>query len=123
MHKQTLEQLRNKFNACLPIAYFPNVFKEAKVKFIPEKDKSSFNPKDCRPISLLEVPGKIFGRLIQARLNTFLSENNIFKERKHGFKTYKGTHIVITPTYETITNALADKKQVYLDLRDVASLV
>ncbi len=73
-----------------------------------------------RPISLLEVPGKIFERTIQARINTFLSENNILKKRQHGFRPYKGTHTAITITYETIANALADKKQVYMVLRDVA---
>ncbi len=74
-----------------------------------------------RPISLLEVPGKIFERLIQARLNTFLSENNVLKERQHGFRPYKGTSTAITTTYETIASAIADKKQVYMVLRDVAT--
>ncbi len=65
-------------------------------------------------------PDKIFERIIQARLNTFLSENNILKERQHGFRPYKGTHTAITITYETIANALTEKKQVYMVLRDVA---
>ncbi len=72
-----------------------------------------------RPISLLEMPGKLYERVIQGRLNTFISENNIVQERQHGFRTYKGTHTALTTTYETITNALADKKQVYVILRDV----
>ncbi len=117
---KTLEQLKNIFNACLSMGYFPDVFKEAIIKFIPKKDKSPLNPINYRPISLLEVPGKIFERLIQARLNTFLTENNIIKERQHGFRTYKGTHTAITTIYETIANALADKNQVYVVLRDVA---
>ncbi len=41
-------------------------FKEAIIKFIPKKDKSPLNPINYRPISLLEVTGKIFERLIQA---------------------------------------------------------
>ena len=61
-----------------------------------------------------------FSKDILARLNTFLTENNIIKERQHGFRTYKGTHTAITTTYETIANALADKNQVYVVLRDVA---
>ncbi len=117
---KTLEQLKNIFNACLSTGYFPDGFKEAIIKSIPKKDKTPLNPINYRPISLLEVPGKIFERLIQARLNTFLTENNIIKERQHGFRTYKGTHTAITTTYETIANALADKNQVYMVLRDVA---
>ena len=60
-----------------------------------------------------------FERLIQARLNTFLSESNILKERKHGFRTYKGSHTAIPTTCEAIANALTDIKQAYLVLRDV----
>ena len=117
---KSLEQLKNIFNACLSTGYFPDIFKEAIIKFIPKKDKSPLNPINYRPISLLEVPGKIYERLIQARLNTFLTEKNIIKERQHGFRTYKSTHTAITTTCETIANALADKKQVYMVLRDVA---
>ncbi len=87
-----LQLKKNIYNACLSIGYFPTVFKEAIIKFIPKKDKSPLNPTNYRPISLLEVPGKIFERLIQARLNTFLHENNIIEDRQHGFRTYKGTN-------------------------------
>lgn len=117
---KALEQLKNIFNACFSAGYFPDIFKEAVIKFIPKKDKNPINPINYRPISLLEVPGKIFERLIQARLNTFLAQNNILKERQHGFRAYKGTHTAITTTYESIANALADKKQVFIVLRDVA---
>ncbi len=63
----TLEQLKNILNACLSAGYFPNYFKEAIIKFIPRKDKSPTNPINYRPISLLEIPGKIFERAIQSR--------------------------------------------------------
>ncbi len=114
-----MEQLKNILNACLSAGYFPNCFKEAIIRFIPKKDKSPTNPINYRPISLLEIPGKIFERAIQSRLNHFLTVNSILKERQHGFRTYKGTHTAITTTYETIPNVLAEKKQVYMVLRDV----
>ncbi len=57
---KTLEQLKNIFNACLSTRYFPDIFKEAIIKFIPKKDKSPLNPINYRRISLLEVPGKMF---------------------------------------------------------------
>ncbi len=52
---------------------------------ISKRDKTPTNPINYRPIALLEVPGKIFERLIQSRLKTFLNDNNILKERQHGF--------------------------------------
>ncbi len=102
------------------LVIFLTFFRESIVKFIPKKDKTPINPINYRPISLLEVPGKIFKKIIQARLNSFLTENNVLKERQHGFRTYKGTHTAITTIYETIANALAENKQVYVVLRDVA---
>ncbi len=89
------------------------------MKFIPKEHKSPLNPLNSRPISLLQVPGKLYERIILARLNTFLSENNI-KDRQHRFRSYKGTHTAIATTYETIANALANKEQVYVVLRHVA---
>ncbi len=106
----SLKKKKTVYNSCLSIEYFPTVFKEAIIKFIPKTDKSPLNPTNYRPISLLEVPGEIFERLVQARRNTFLFENNIIEGRQHGFRTYKGTNTTTT-TYETIANALADKKK------------
>ena len=110
--EKALEQLKNIFNASYSAGYFPDCFKEAIIKFIPKKDKAHTNPINYRPISLLEVPGKIFERIIQSRLNTFLAENDILKSRQHGFRANKGTQTAITTTCETIANSLAQKKQV-----------
>ncbi len=74
------------------------------------------------PLSLLEIHGKIFERIIKSRLNSFLTENDIIKERQYGFRTYKSTQTAIMTTYDTIANALAEKKQVYVVLRDVANV-
>ncbi len=60
------------------------------------------------PVSILEVPGKISERIIQARFNNFLAENNILKERQDRFRPYKGTSTTITTAY---AHALADKKK------------
>ncbi len=70
---------KNLFNACLSVGYFPNVFKEAVIKSIIKKDKYPTNPINHRPISLLELLGKIFEAIIrvQSRSISFLSENNI----------------------------------------------
>lgn len=57
---------------------------------------------------------------MQGRLNHFLADNNVIKDRQHGFRPHKGTNTAITILYETIANALASKQQVYVVLRDVA---
>lgn len=112
--------LTNIYNGCLCTGYFPTSFKKAVIKLIPKENKTPKNPLNYRPISLLEVHGKIFEKFIQSRLNTHLHENNIIHKRQHGFRPKKGTNTAIAVTYETIANALAEKKQVVLTLRDVA---
>ncbi len=115
-----LEQLTNIFNACFSAGYFPLSFKKALIKFIPKANKSPQITLNYRPISLLEVPGKIFERIILGRLNTFLAEHNTIKDRQHGFRSHKGATTAIAIIYKTIANALANKQQVYVVLRDVA---
>lgn len=117
---KTLQQLTNIFNASFSAGYFPSRFKKAIIKFIPKTNKSPKYPLNYRPISLLEVPGKMYERIILGRLNTFLAENNIIKDRQHGFRPQKGTTTAITIIYETIANALANKHRVLVVLRDVA---
>ncbi len=51
------------------------------------------------------------GGMIQSRLNLFISDNNVIKDRQHGFRKNKGTHTAIATTYETIANALANKQK------------
>ena len=120
VQKKTIQQLVNILNACFSAGYFPICFKKAIIKFIPKENKSTLNPLNYRPISLLEVPGKIYERIIQGRLNAFLNDNKIIKDRQHGFRPQKGTSTAITIIHETIANALANKRQVYVVLRDVA---
>lgn len=52
--------------------FFPDIFKVAIIKFLPKKGKTLTGPINYCPISLLEVPGKIFEIITQVGLNTFL---------------------------------------------------
>ncbi len=118
--QKSITTLKNIFNASLSLGYFPNSLKKAIMKLIPKENKSPKHPLNYRPISLLEVPGKIFEKIVLSRLNSYLIDNNTIHERQHGFRANKGTTSAIVTTYETIANALADKHQVTVVLRDVA---
>ena len=84
----TCELLASVFNKCVEKTYSPNYLKTAKV--IPifksgEKD----NPQNYRPLSLLPVIGKVFEKLIYARINCFLVQHNILSERQFAFRNKK----------------------------------
>ncbi len=97
----------------------PLHLKKATIKFISKENKTPKCPTNYRPISLLEVPGKICEKVLQGRQNAYSTDNNIIKERQHGFRPNKGTTTAVTTTYEAIANALAEKQHVVVIL-DVA---
>ena len=55
--------LKEIFNASYSIGYFPEKFKHAKIIPIPKPGKTEKLIQNYRPISLLEVPGKIYEKL------------------------------------------------------------
>ena len=72
-----------------------------------------------RPLSLLEVPAKIFERIIVTELNQHLDDNNVLHHRQHGFRKGRGTDTAIALVYEAIAKAHSNKQCVSLVNRDV----
>jgi Reverse transcriptase (RNA-dependent DNA polymerase)/Endonuclease-reverse transcriptase/RNase H len=61
------------FSACLRHSYFPLIFKHGILKAIPKPNATSFDShKALRPISLLNILGKLFERIILKLLETHL---------------------------------------------------
>jgi len=114
-----LARLRHIFNAALATGYFPSRFKRATLVLIPKPGKPPHEVTSFRPISLLEVPGKMLERLITHRLKTHLENNNTHNTRQHGFRPHRGTGSAIALAYEEIALSLANKHQTNIILRDV----
>ena len=72
-----------------------------------------------RPISLLEVPGKVLERIIQVEVQQHLEDENILSREQHGFRRGRGTETVIALAHETITMNLNTRRFVSIVLRDV----
>ncbi|XP_042880256.1 uncharacterized protein LOC122258401 [Penaeus japonicus] len=115
-----IQRLLSICNAALASGYFPSRFKTALVTLIPKAGKPPNRPENFRPISLLEIPGKILERLINNRLQSHLENNNLLNERQYGFRQSRGTTTAIAIAYEETALALANKKKVNIVLRDVA---
>ena len=116
---QAVNYLRNIFNACLSAGYFPDKWKEAVVRLIPKHGKNPHHPANYRPISLLEVPGKIFERVINKRLRRHLEINNLYNSNQFGFRTGRGTTHALALATEAMSQSKADSGQCHLVLRDI----
>ena len=89
--------------------------------FIHKPGTEKHDPHNYRPISLLNTMGKIFGKILNTKLNLFLRANNIIKESQHGFRSKRGTSTLIANMYERICREKDDKKTlITLVLRDVS---
>ena len=64
------------YNAALSMGYFPDSFKQAIVIMKPKKGKNTNNPLNYRPISLLEPIAKIYEKIINQRLKTYIEDKN-----------------------------------------------
>ena len=118
---QALTYLADIFNACLSAGYFPRKFKSAVLIFIP-KSGDPHNPAKYRPISLLEVPGKILERGLNERVSAYVEDlgDQGFNPLQYGFRERRGTGRAIAVTYELISTLAAKPKgRINLVTRDL----
>ena len=87
--------------------------------FIPKGNKSQYNIKNYRPISLLDIHGKLLDKILTNRLTRQLELNGHTNDRQHGFRKNRGTHTALAIFHETISNAINSKHAVDIVLRDV----
>ena len=116
-------QLAHIFSACLSMGYFPDNLKSAIMIFIPKPDKPNHDPANYRPISLISVIAKIYGKILTARLTTFLADKNLNHPMQYGFTKNRGTHSALAMVYENIARLQAGPYPVRLSLvlRDIKS--
>ena len=79
-----IKNLTTIFNASLAIGYYPQQYKNSLMIFIPKAGKSPIDHINYRPISLLNIPGKIFEKIINNRLIQHFEINNLQNPRQHG---------------------------------------
>lgn len=114
-----INRLTDIYNNTLSAGYFPDAWKKAIVRLIPKSNKSPYHPQNYRPISLLEVPGKILERIINTRLKTYLEINNKYNINQFGFRAGRGTTHALAIITEKIAQHKSDKGQCQVIFRDV----
>ncbi|CAH1372910.1 unnamed protein product, partial [Tenebrio molitor] len=107
------------FNNCMRAHHFPPAWKHATTVMIPKPGKDPTNPLSYRPISLLNIAGKVFEKILSTRLKNFLEINNLLPPEQFGFRSERST---INPILEfhTDTTRHANLKEhtlaVFLDI-------
>ena len=115
------QHLTHIYNLCLSIGYFPRTFKHATMIFIPKTDKSQHHIVSYRPISLLDVHGKILDKILNTRLDQHITLTNNHNPRQHGFRHNRGVNTALATFYETIAIHKLQKHNIDIVLRDVKS--
>ncbi|XP_008201458.2 probable RNA-directed DNA polymerase from transposon BS [Tribolium castaneum] len=90
------------YNSCFNSGHFPTPWKEATTIMIPKPNKDPNNPLSYRPISLLNILGKIFETILASRLRHTLEENNLLPPEQFGFRPHRSTS---DPTFELFTDS------------------
>lgn len=114
-----IEQYRSIFNACLTSGYFPSAFKSASILMIPKPSKCPTISTNYRPISLLEVPGKVFEKIFIRRVSAFWDRNGYSNPNQFGFRPSRGTGHAIALACEKIAVNKTVKSKTSVVLRDV----
>ena len=107
------------FNRFLDLGLYPNCLKTARVTAL-HKGGEKFISENYRSISVLTHINKIFEKLIYARLNDFITEQNILENSQYGFRKKHSTSHGITHFHETIIESLEKKKvcvALFIDLK------
>lgn len=79
------------YNASLATGYFPRPYKKATTILLPKPNKNYHLPENYRPISLLEVLGKVFEKLVNHRLRIHLEQHNLLSDKQFGFRQLHST--------------------------------
>ena len=118
--RSALERLNEIINLLLSMGYFAVGFKNGHMIMTQKPNKDNKEAENYRPITLLEVPGKILERTINDRFYIFLEENNKLNKHQYGFRKGYGTEAAILKIYEKIAINQKMGSQCNIVCRDVA---
>ena len=100
-------------NATVASKYFPKISKSGKLVFIPKPGKSLSDPFNYRPISLLNIIGKLLEKIIAQRFLHFLEHHNILNDFQFGFRTNRSTHQALHLISNTLNHSNTNKHATY----------
>ena len=106
-------------NRSLNEGYFPKIFCNAIIKPL-FKNKCKDDITNYRPISLLRCLSKIFEKVMNNRLASFLEKNDIYDDGQYGFRKKRSTQDAINDFVGTVLDKLNNKETVFAVLIDLS---
>jgi hypothetical protein len=97
----------------------PAAWKQATVLALPKQGKPPSNPASYRPISLTPHLGKLYERLIKARLEFFLEKNKVIPVFQAGFRKNRGCTDHTVKLASHVKKALIRKRAVFATFFDI----
>ena len=107
--KQAVSLLDRNFNAVLRTHHFPQAWKHARVISILKPEKDPALPSSYRPISILDTIGKLFEKILLARILSVVSERGLMRDEQFGFRTRHNTSLQLVRLVERITRNFGEK--------------
>ena len=108
------------FNSMLCTKYFPDILLNIKMIFHNKKNADPSDPRNYRPISLIECLCKVFERIITNRLIYFGEFHNLFNEFQFGFRRGRSTQQIITMVAATLQENTKQGKVSLIGTRDIS---
>ena len=118
--KIAIKKYRDIINATFSMGYFPIVLKNGIIILIPKLGNDAKIPSNYRPITLLELPGKILERIINNRFHKYCEDNHVFHDDQYGFRRGRGTDLAITKIYEKVAISQKEKDHCNIICRDIS---
>ena len=88
------------FNYCLSTGYYPSNFKKGIAIFIAKTGKDLSDTKNYRPITLINIIGKAFGKLLNRRFVGHMERRNLLNPLQYGFRKGRGCESSLALLYE-----------------------
>jgi len=107
--KRAVSLLACIFNAFLRTHLFPQTWKHARVISVLKPGKDPALPSSYRPISLLDMIGKLFEKILLARFLHVVNERGLMRDEQYGFRPRHSTSLQLARLVERITRNFGEK--------------
>jgi hypothetical protein len=117
--QRAIPSLTKVFNAVLRRQYFPSAWKHARVVSIQKPGMDPTLPSSYKPISLLDTVGKLFEKILLARVPREVKERGLLCDEQFRFRTRRSTTLQLARLVEKVDRNF-DKRRltgaVFLDV-------